>query len=259
VVEVEQRPLRSFEQDSPALAKRAVDEQGRVGDVRAQPDGAGLHALGQLLDRERRDLVDALEDEVLLRERGLEFLPEDLRVEDVLDANADARGLVRVGGTDSSPRRPDLEPAEPPLAGGVDGDVPRHDQVRVPGDAHALSGDAAALERVQLGDEEPGVDDAAGAHDAELPGEDSGRDVVEGERLAVADDRVAGVGAALVAAHDVGVLGEQVDDLALPLVAPLGADDHGCWHRLELSGRGSRWSLVHMACGEASTKVARRA
>jgi hypothetical protein len=33
--------------------------------------------------------------------------------------------------------------------------------------------------------------------------------------------------------HDgVRVLGEQVDDLALALIAPLGADDHHARHRL---------------------------
>jgi hypothetical protein len=36
---------------------------------------------------------------------------------------------------------------------------------------------------------------------------------------------VPGVGAALVAHHPVGALGEHVDQLALALVAPLGADD----------------------------------
>ena len=30
---------------------------------------------------------------------------------------------------------------------------------------------------------------------------------------------------------DVRALGEQVDDLALALVAPLGADDRDPWHR----------------------------
>ena len=44
--------------------------------------------------------------------------------------------------------------------------------------------------------------------------------------LLVADaDGVARVGATLVAGDDVGVLGEQVDDLSLSFVAPLGADD----------------------------------
>ena len=66
---------------------------------------------------------------------------------------------------------------------------------------------------------------------AELAGvEDPGRDQVELEGLAVADDRVAGVVAALEADHEVGLLGEQVDDLPLPLVAPLGADDYHSWH-----------------------------
>ena len=66
---------------------------------------------------------------------------------------------------------------------------------------------------------------------AQLAGvEDPRRDQVELEGLAVADDRVAGVVAALEADHEVGLLGEQVDDLALPLVAPLGAHDHESWH-----------------------------
>ncbi len=44
---------------------------------------------------------------------------------------------------------------------------------------------------------------------------------------AVDDQRVAGIVAALEAHHDVGLLGEPVDDLALAFVAPLGADhDH---------------------------------
>ena len=46
---------------------------------------------------------------------------------------------------------------------------------------------------------------------------------MELELLAVADDRVAGVVAALEADHEVGLLGEQVGDLPLSFVAPLGA------------------------------------
>src|SRR5260370_1140246 len=50
------------------------------------------------------------------------------------------------------------------------------------------------------------------------------------ERLAVGDDGVARVGAAVVADHEVVLLGEQIDDLALGLVAPLKADDTGASH-----------------------------
>src|SRR5215217_5354812 len=41
---------------------------------------------------------------------------------------------------------------------------------------------------------------------------------------------VASVVAALVADHDLHLLGEQIGQLALALVAPLGADDHGTGH-----------------------------
>ena len=40
-----------------------------------------------------------------------------------------------------------------------------------------------------------------------------------------------GVGPALVADHDVVLLGQQVDDLPLGLVAPLQSDDTRCRHR----------------------------
>ena len=44
------------------------------------------------------------------------------------------------------------------------------------------------------------------------------------------DDGVAGVVAPLVADHDLHLLGEQIGQLALALVAPLGADDYGTGH-----------------------------
>ena len=55
--------------------------------------------------------------------------------------------------------------------------------------------------------------------------------------LVAHEHRVPGVVAALVAGDDVVPLGEQVDDLALALVAPLGADDDGCRHVPQRSSR----------------------
>jgi hypothetical protein len=65
--------------------------------------------------------------------------------------------------------------------------------------------------------------------------EDSRGHVVELEFLAVGDDRVPRVRPALVAADEVGVLGEQVDDLALAFVAPLRPDNHGRRHEPEFA------------------------
>ena len=65
---------------------------------------------------------------------------------------------------------------------------------------------------------------------------------VEDGLLAAHDQRVAGVVAALVAHDDLGVLGEEVDDLAFPFVAPLRADDddvrHGAAYTLRLRRAG---------------------
>src|SRR5215207_5258879 len=92
-------------------------------------------------------------DAILLRQRGLELLPEDLGIEDVLHADAQARGLVSVRGPDPAASGADLELSEAPLARGVGGHVPRHDQVRVSRDAQALRRDPALLEIVELADE----------------------------------------------------------------------------------------------------------
>ena len=95
-----------------------------------------------------------------------------------------------------------------------------------------LDVDAAPAQALELLDQHRRVDHDAVADHAGPPGiEDPRRDQVELELLAVADDRVAGVVAALEAHDHVRVLGEQVDDLALPLVAPLGTDDDDSWHQ----------------------------
>ena len=92
-----------------------------------------------------------------------------------------------------------------------------------------LTSIAAALQALDLVEQHPRVDHDAVADRARLPGiEDARRDQVELELLAVAHDRVAGVVAALEADHEVGPLGEQVGDLPLAFVAPLGAHDRLC-------------------------------
>ena len=109
--------------------------------------------------------------------------------------------------------------------------MPRHHEVGVSRQAHELGGDPTRLEVVELLDQHLRVDDAAGADHALLALQDPGRDVLELVGLAVHDDRVAGIRAAVVAADEIGVPREQVDDLALPLVTPLRAHHYGRRHR----------------------------
>src|SRR5439155_27347854 len=107
----------------------------------------------------------------------------------------------------------------------------------------------ARFEVVELLDEDAGIDDAAGADHALLAPDDPGGQVPQLERLPAGDDRVAGVRPAVVAADEVAGLREQVDDLALALVSPLRADDHG---------RGHGRSLPVADAGDRCTSAAHR-
>ena len=109
----------------------------------------------------------------------------------------------------------------------------RHDQVRVARDQQPRGVDALGLERVELVEQDLRVHDHAVADDRGHRGvQDPRGDELQRERLAVDDDAVARVVAALVAHDDVHLLGEEVGQLALALVTPLGADHDGCWQRV---------------------------
>ena len=91
--------------------------------------------------------------------------------------------------------------------------------------------DAPLPQGVDLADEVPGIEHHAVADDAELARAHHARGQQRQLVGLVADDeRVAGVVAALEAHDDVGALRQPVDDLALALVAPLGADHHHIRH-----------------------------
>ena len=119
--------------------------------------------------------------------------------------------------------------------------------------------DAAALEPLDLVEQHLRVDhDAVADRAGQARVEDPRRDQVELELLAVAHDRVAGVVAALKADHEVGLLGEQVGDLALAFVAPLGAHYDYSWHRADKCRGGSVLSLWPRAPGRRRCAGPRR-
>ena len=90
--------------------------------------------------------------------------------------------------------------------------------------------------------------DAVADHAQRARVQDPRRDQVKLPGLAVADDRVTGVVAALKAHDRIGPLGEQVGDLPFAFVAPLGADDHDSWHRESVyEGRRAGRVPIHPA------------
>ena len=197
-----------------------------------EPGPAHVEVLVGDLARVQRQLVEDLgQDRVLLLGQHLELGPEDLRVEQVLDPQADPRRLVGVGGADAALGGAELAAAEAALGEPVDLLVVREDQVGVAADLQARRVDAPAQEHVHLGDEHAGVDHHAVAdHRGDVVVEDAARAQLEGEALAVDHQGVAGVVAALVADDQLHLLGDEVGELPLALVAPLGTDHHGRWH-----------------------------
>jgi hypothetical protein len=87
--------------------------------------------------------------------------------------------------------------------------------------------------------DDTGADEADGARIDEAGGQEMERERRRDARRADGrDDGVAGVVATGAASADVSVGGEHVDELALALVAPLGAQHHG-YFACEQSARGA--------------------
>ena len=146
MVDVEQRRLAALEQHRLAAVERLVEQQRGVDDHRPQPVGVGEQLVDDLVDGDRAAVVDLHEQVVLLVERALDLLPQDVLVEQVLHADADAVHLVGVRRTDAAPRRTDLAAAEEALGDLVERAVVRRDDVGVGADDQARGVDAARLE-----------------------------------------------------------------------------------------------------------------
>ena len=218
------------------VAQRVVQELGRVGHTRAQP----LRVAHVVVDDRPRDQreppVDPGQDLVLLAKDDVELLAEDLLVEQVLDPQADPRGLVAVRGPDAALGRAERVRAQEPFGHPLELEVVRHDHVAVARYDQLGRVDADGLEPVKLVQQHAGIDDhAVGDHRRDVRVQDPRGDQLELERVPLGEDRVAGVVPALVPDDQVHPVGEVVRRLALALVPPLGPDDDGGRHGVSLS------------------------
>jgi hypothetical protein len=231
VVDVEHRGLAGLEHQRLPRVQRLVQHERGVRDVGAEPLGEAQQVLDGLVDRDRAPVVDLHQQVVLLVEGALDLLPQDVLVEQVLDADADAVDLVRVRRADAAAGRADLPLAEEPLGDLVDRAVVRGDDVRGGRHQQPLRGDPAGLQGVDLAEQHLEVDDDAVADDGRDAGRQDARgQQVQGVLLAPDDDRVPGVVPA-VELHDVvDPRAELVGRLALALVTPLGPEHHDGRH-----------------------------
>ncbi len=228
MVDVEQRALCAFEQNALALAALCVEQSPHRVDVRENLRRDLGELCAELVGGDF-GLAQASAQRIVVGEDAIDLGLEARQVLQVHDADRASADLVLIGRPDAALGRADAASAGRGLAQSVELAVERKDQGRILGDAEivAADGDAEFLDLGDLVGERPGIDHDAVADDRELAlahharGEQ--RELIGG---AVDHQRMAGIVAALKAHHDIGALRQPVDDLALALIAPLGADDH---------------------------------
>ena len=151
-----------------------------------------------------------------------------VKIEQLAHAERLLHVLIRVHEGDAAPRRAELLVRKARLFEAVLLHMVRHGDDRAVGDLQVFGRDDDALlaQARHLPRKVPDVDDHAGTHHADHAFAQNARgQQVQNELAALVDDGVPRVVAALVAADDVVVLGQEVDHAPLALIAPVDADD----------------------------------
>ena len=158
---------------------------------------------------------------------------EKLGLHQVGHAQSGAGGLVAVGGADAAFGRADFGFAFALLALLVERAVIGQDEMRAVADEQVLPDlDPDFAQALDFAHERDRVDHDAIPDDAHFSrAQNAGGNEVQDVFVAALDDGVAGVISALAADDDVGVAGQDIDDLALAFIAPLRADQYRICHR----------------------------
>ncbi len=161
--------------------------------------------------------------------RVFDVLAQQRQVEQVGHAQAAAGYLVFIRWPDAARGGADLYAPGCGFRGQFDHAVVRQDHLRAVADEQlAVHFHARAAQRVHFLEEGEWInDDAVADHGRAVLAQDAARHQLQDELLARDGDRVPGVVAARIARHHREAVRQNVDDLALAFVAPLGAD-HDC-------------------------------
>src|SRR5690606_28341185 len=244
-VDVEQRALRALEKDVAAFAVNAVQGLGDVGHHRRELLAEREVLLQRLLEVDRLDLVIVPQHEVVEVEDLAELGGEAFPVQQVAEAHRAARDLVLVGRADAAAGGADGIAAARLFARLVERDMAGKDQRAGRADAQPLARrDALRFQHVEFFGKRHRVQDDAVADEAfDAVTEDAGGNQLKHSLVATDDQGVAGVVAALETHHATGALGEQVDDLALAFITPLGADHD------DILGHGNSLGILEEVAG----------
>ena len=236
MIDIKQHALRAFEQDLGAgLADLLQPFPHRLRIF--EHEGRDLAQFGEQLLAVDRVLLEAGAQRVMVRAQPVELGFEMIQMRQIAHADRAAADLVLVSGANAAPGGADLARTRRRFAQTVEIAVDRQDQRAIVrhGEVVVIDGDALRFELLDLGLERPRVEHHAIADHAERARNDPAgqqRELVGGP---VDDQRVAGIVPALEAHHGIGAAGQPVDDLALALIAPLGADHGDVGHSIVLA------------------------
>ena len=177
--------------------------------------------------------IEAAAQRIVMRQQAVDLVRQRVEIGEIHQADGAAADLVLIGGPDAAAGGADRGDGVGGFAQRIELAMQRQDQRDVFGDAQIVraDGDALALQFCDFIEEGLRIEHHAVADDRELGRpQHAGRQQRQLVGLAIDDERMAGIVAALEAHDDVGLLRQPVDDLALPLVAPLGADDDNIGH-----------------------------
>jgi hypothetical protein len=215
----------------------AVEVQRGVADVGTEA-GAEARVLpgdGGGVERRRVDASPGGQRGQLVARPGqplLHLAEQPVVVEQVPHPDATAGHLVLVGRADAPPGGADRRGAPRALPQRIEVLVPGEDDVRRLGDDQLAvrADDAPGAEGVDLRHQHRRIEDHAVADDAGLPAWEDAAGMRVRMVFCPPTTRVCPALLPPEPDHDLCVLGEQVDDLALSLVAPLGTDHHHVRH-----------------------------
>ena len=238
VIDVEHRALRAFEQNALARAPFAIQqlESRRHERQDFRSDGQKLLADGL---GARGGQPHATTQRMMVGQQTLDLVVERIGLGEVHEPDRSPRNLVLVGRADAAFGRADLRSAGAPrFSLGVEFAVQRQDERDVLGNLEVCGRHLHALAAYffDLIHQVIGIEDDTVADDRKLARpNDSGRKQCELEHLSVDDQSVPSIVATLEAYDHVRSNRQPVDDLALPFVAPLGADNDDIGHQGSLS------------------------
>jgi len=232
VVDVEQRALRALEQNAFTLAPLGVEQRPYRIHIRQhlRRDRSEM-----LVDRGAIELghAETAAQRIVMRQQAVDLGRQRRQIGEIHEADGAAADFVFVSRTDAALGGADAGLGIVGFADRFQFAMQRQNQNRIFGDAQIVGRDrhALLLELADLDEQRLRVDHHAVADHRQLAAaHHAGRQQRQLVDLAVDNQRVAGIVAALEPDHDVGLFRQPVDDLAFTLVAPLGADNHHIRH-----------------------------